>query len=381
LRRDPSNTGWRRDRGNLLADFGFSLMNAGSYADALVRFEQAIDNHRDLTAVDPANTAWRSDLSRFSTRAGDALQYLGRMDDAQARFVEARELRAELSARDPRNVPWKRSLAWAHAKLAILDTVRGNVDRAIAAHEQALALRRELVAGSKSHAGLRDELASTEVAFGKLLIGRDTPRAAELIRSGTELAKALHLGDPLDNSYKETYASALLASSELARARGDRRAQRAFLTDALAVAQIALDRAGQSATWPAFAAELHVRLAEVDAADGQARAAAVHWFLARDLLEGLADSGRLAAQRKPLLARARAQTAGLPRPAEMMAPGGPDVIAPAPSGDPGAPAPAPPAPPAPRPGGAPPSSEGYLPALDPNIEPTYDLPLDLDSPQ
>jgi serine/threonine protein kinase len=314
VRRDPSNTAWRRDRGNLLADLGFSLMAAGSYSDSLVRFEQALDNHRDLVAVDPANTAWQSDLSRFSTRAGDALQYLGRMDEALSRFAEARELRAALSARDPKNVPWKRSLAWAHAKLAIFHTLRNSLDRALASHEQALVLRQELVAGSKSYAGLRDELASTEVALGKLLIGRDPARATQLIGHGTELSKALHESDPLDNTYKETYASALLGSSELARARGDRAAAYQALTEALAVAQIALDRTGQSATWPAFAAELHIRLAEIET---RRDAAIAHWFTARDLLESLADSGRLAFHRKPLLLRARAQTANLTRPTSL----------------------------------------------------------------
>ncbi len=362
VRRDPSNTAWKRDRGNLLADFGFSLLAAGSYADALTRFEQALANQRDLVAVDPANTAWQSDLSRFSTRAGDALQYLGRMDEALARFVEARELRAALSARDPKNVPWKRSLAWAHAKLAIFYTVRGDPARAIDAHEQALVLRKDLVAGSRSHAGLRDELASTEVALGKQLLGRDLPRAAELIEAGSQLAKALHQGDPLDNTYKETYASALLGSAELAKIRGDRPAARQALLEALAIAQIALDRAGQSATWPAFAADLHVRIAESFAADGKRADAIVHWFRARDLLEGLADSGRLSFERKPLLVRARAQTANVARPASLgtgalpEAPGGPGGSRVDLDG------------PAPRPPQAPPQGTEHTP-IDPPLAP------------
>ncbi len=377
VRRDPSNTAWKRDRGILLADFGFSLMVAGSYADALVRFEQAIANQRDLLAVDPANTAWQADLSRFSTRAGDALQYMGRWDEALARFAEARELRAAMSARDPKNVPWKRSLAWAHAKLAVFHTVRGALDRAIPSHEQALVLRKELVAGSKDHAGLRDELASTEIALGKLLISRDPPRAAQLLEDGAALAKALHEGDPLDNMYKETYASALLGKAELARAKGDREAARAALTEALAIAQIALDRAGQSATWPGFAADLHIRLAELEP---RREAALIHWFTARDLLGGLADSGRLSAERKPLLVRARAQTANLPRPAALQ-PG--DAAAPS-EGAPGAaPAPEAPAPSAP----ATPSWRGA--PLDPPMSPPLDysespkqlVPSDLGPPQ
>lgn len=310
IRRDPSNTEWKRGRGNLLADFGFSLLAAGSYADALARFEQAIDNHRDLAAVDPANTAWQSDLSRFSTRAGDALQSLGRMDEALARFEEARALRSELSARDDKNVPWKRSLAWAHAKIALFHTLRGATDRAIAAHEAALLLRRELFTGSRSHAGLQDELASTEVALGKLLIARAPERAAELIGDGTALARALHLADPIDNTYNETFASALLGSADLARARGDRRAGHAALTEALAVAQVALDRAAQNAMWPGFAAELHARLADVEKAEGKNAQAAAHWAAARDLLESLLASGRLPSYRKSLLQRVRIHAPG-----------------------------------------------------------------------
>jgi serine/threonine protein kinase len=390
LRRDPSNTAWRRDRGNLLADFGFSLMAAGNYADALTRFEQALHNHRDLVAVDPANTAWQADLSRFSTRAGDALQYLGRMEEALARFDEARALRAELSARDPKNVPWKRSLAWANAKLAVFYTVRGDPALAIAAHEQALTLRKELVAGSKSHAGLRDELASTEVALGKQLLARDLPRAAELIEDGQRLAKALHEGDPLDNTYKETYASALLAAAELGRARGDRAAARAALTSALAVAQTAMARAGQSATWPAFAADLHIRLAELLAADGKRADSLGHWFAARDLLERLAATGRISFERKPLLLRARAQTAGAARPASgatsppspaldspappPSSPGAPAVPSPAPRS---APARAPSSPPGP-PASADPEQRARIRtrALDRGVDRTFVHPVD-----
>ncbi len=373
-RRDPSNTAWRRDRGNLLADFGFSLMAAGSYNDALLRFEQAIHNHRDLVAVDPANTAWRSDLSRYSTRAGDALQYLGRMDEALARFDEARKLRAELSARDPGNVPWKRSLAWAHAKLAVFYTVDGDPDRAALAHEAALALRKELVAGSKSHAGLRDELASTEVALGKQLLASDLPRAAELIEDGHRLAKALHEADPIDNTYRETYASSLLALSELARARGDRAAARDSLAAALSVAQAALVRAGQSATWPGFAADLSLRLAELYAAEGKRAEALHHWFVARDLLEGLAATGRLSFERKPLLARVRVQTAGRARPAPPTPPA-PTTTAPELAPSPGATPPgAGSAPSAPHSGAPappiPPSAPPTKPARQRSVEPS-----------
>ena len=256
-------------------------------------------------------------------------------------------------------------------------TVRGALDRAIPSHEQALVLRKELVAGSKDHAGLRDELASTEIALGKLLISRDPPRAAQLLEDGAALAKALHEGDPLDNMYKETYASALLGKAELARAKGDREAARAALTEALAIAQIALDRAGQSATWPGFAADLHIRLAELEP---KREAALIHWFTARDLLGGLADSGRLSAERKPLLVRARAQTANLPRPAALQ-PG--DAAAPS-EGAPGAaPAPEAPAPSAP----ATPSWRGA--PLDPPMSPPLDysespkqlVPSDLGPPQ
>lgn len=310
IRRDPSNTTWKRDRGNMLADFGFALMAAGSYRDALARFEQAIANHADLVAIDPENTAWQSDASRFSTRAGDALQYLGRMDEARARFEEALALRAALSMRDPKNVPWRRQLAWAHAKLAVFHSLAGAPEQAIAAHEQALSVRQELVAASKSHAGLRDELASTQIALGKLLIARAPARAGELIAAGRELAQGLYAADPNDNSYKETLCSALIAAAELARARQDRATMRAHLAEALTVAQQALARAGQSASWPGITADLHTKLAELDLAEGKRDEATAHFQQARTLLERLATTGRLPAHRKGLLARVRNQTPG-----------------------------------------------------------------------
>jgi hypothetical protein len=78
------------------------------------------------------------------------------------------------------------------------------------------------------------------------------------------------------------------------------------LSEALAIARGAADRAPHNLHWPGFLAEIHAGLAELASARGDRRAAAVAWKAARDALEPLASTGRLTPQRKALLDRARA---------------------------------------------------------------------------
>jgi hypothetical protein len=79
----------------------------------------------------------------------------------------------------------------------------------------------------------------------------------------------------------------------------------ATLALAQEVATEAARRAPQNARWPGWLAEIHAALADAAAAKGDTKTAAAEWKAARDLLEPLAQTGRLPAQRTPLLARAR----------------------------------------------------------------------------
>ena len=51
-----------------------------------------------------------------------------------------------------------------------------------------LALRTTLVAGSPAQGGFKNELASSEIALGRLLAATAPARAADLIRSGIDIA-------------------------------------------------------------------------------------------------------------------------------------------------------------------------------------------------
>jgi hypothetical protein len=77
------------------------------------------------------------------------------------------------------------------------------------------------------------------------------------------------------------------------------------LAEALGIAADAAARSPQNAHWPGYVAEIHVGLAEVAAATGDARTAATEWKLALEILEPLAKVSRLPAPRKALLDRAR----------------------------------------------------------------------------
>jgi serine/threonine protein kinase len=304
--RDPANVTWRRLRGNIESDFGFALLDAGEYQAGLTQLGVSIETQRDLVARDPKSTTWQADLSRSYTRAGDALLYLGELDRAIATYRQALDIRTVLVAKDPKSPPYRRSMAWSHAKLASAYTARNDLPRAIEAHEQALALRTALVNESPGQGGFRNELAVTEVALGKLVAASDPKRSTELIGAGLLRARALFAADP-NNESKETLVQSLIAQADAARTTGDTRLRVAALTEARTVALAAAERAASNVRWAGHLAEIHAGLAELAAARGDRAAVIAAWASVRELLEPLARDGRLAAQRKPLLDRARAR--------------------------------------------------------------------------
>jgi tetratricopeptide (TPR) repeat protein len=305
-RRDPANTTWRRLRGNLESDYGFALLDAGDYKAGLEQLGVAIATQQDLVGRDPQSTTWQGDLSRSYTRAGDAQLDLGDADRGIEHYRLALEIRRELVAKDPRSAPFRRSVAWSYTKLANAYAYKNDAPRAIEAHEEALALRRQLVDESPGQGGFRNELASTEAALGKLLAVSDPKRSKQLIADGLARSRALVAADAMSNEPKETLTQGLLAEAAAARMTNDATTRERALSEALAIARAAADRAPHNVHWPGFLAEIHAGLAELASARGDHRAAAAAWKAAREALEPLATAGRLTAHRKALLDRARA---------------------------------------------------------------------------
>jgi tetratricopeptide (TPR) repeat protein len=304
-RRDPANTTWHRLRGNLESDFGFALLDAGDYKASLAQLGLAIATQEQLTARDPRSTTWQGDVSRSYTRSGDAQLHVGEIDRGIAQYRQALEIRQALVAKDPRSAPYRRSVAWSHAKLANAYMLKRDLPHAIEAHEQALVLRSALVAESPGQGGFRTELAATECALGRLVAGSDRARSPQLIASGLARARAQVTADPINNDAKQTLIQCLLAQADAAATTHD--ASRAtVLAEALSVARAAAERAPHNVHWAGYLAEIHAGLAELAAARGDAAGQAAAWASVRGLLEPLVKPGRLSAQRKPLLDRARA---------------------------------------------------------------------------
>ena len=302
-RRDPTNTVWHRDRGNLMSNLGFALLDVGEFAEGLQDLELAIETQTALVAKDEKALAWQGDLSRSYLRTGDGYVYSNDIPKAISFYEKALEIRTKLSAADPKSAPYRRSVSWAHTKLGNAYAQLSRFDAAIEAHEKALALRMKLVTEAPAHTGFKNELASTEIALGKLLAPRDAKRAKELVAAGLTRARELVDGDAVNVEWKETLTQGLIASAEIARVTSDRVARAAALEEARVLADASVARAPQNAHWPGYVAEIHAGLAE-SATDP--KIAAAEWKLARDTLEPLAQAKRLPATRKALLERARA---------------------------------------------------------------------------
>ncbi|MBA3392058.1 MAG: serine/threonine protein kinase [Deltaproteobacteria bacterium] len=303
VRREPSNTIWKRRRGGLYADLGFALLDSGDFKGGLAELDRAVECQQDLLARDPKSAQFAIDLSRSYMRAGDGHLYLGAIDDGIAKYELSLDIRQKLAKKDAKSAPYRRALAWSLHKLANAHAQKGDVPRALANHERVLAIRTKLVEESPTQSGFKNELASTEVALGRLLVRTDSKRAGELIDAGVDRARALVAADALSNEWKETLTQGLLARAEAARATNAPAVRKETLEAALAVATAGSQRAPQNPQWPGFLAEIHIGFAEL-AGDRGTRLAS--YKVVRDLLEPLASTGRLPAVRKNLLDRARA---------------------------------------------------------------------------
>ncbi|MDQ3370692.1 MAG: serine/threonine-protein kinase, partial [Myxococcota bacterium] len=235
VRRDPANTLWKRRRGGLYADLGFALLDSGDFTGALAQLDLAIEGQQELVARDPKSAQWLIDLSRSYLRAGDGHVYLGAFDKGVATYQLSLEIREQLVERDPKSAPYRRARAWSLHKLANVHAIKGELARAVELHEAVLAVRRRLVEEAPAQSGFKNELATTEIALGRLLARGDARRGGALIASGLERARTLIAADAHSNEWKETVTQGLLARAELARITGDAGARQAALDEALTV--------------------------------------------------------------------------------------------------------------------------------------------------
>ncbi len=302
-RRDPTNTSWKRQRAILLSNLGFAQLDIGEFKLGLEQLQVATDLQKELVGKDPKVLAWQGDLSRSYNRSGDGYIYVNELDRGIEMYKLALEIRAKMAKSDPKSSPYRRAVAWSHAKLAGAYTSKLDVGAAEDEHDRALTLRAKLVEESPAHSGFRNELASTEIALGKLLVKANARRARELIDAGLARARALVSGDPINGEWKETLITGLLAQAELARVAGDSKTRSLALNEAKTFVHAVADRAPTNAHWPGYVAEVHIGLAEVA---GDPKLAAAEFKIARDVLEPLAKTDRLPATRKNLLDRARA---------------------------------------------------------------------------
>ena len=303
VQRDPQNTLWKRRRGGLLADLGFALLDSGDFKGGLAQLDLAAEAQKEMIARDPKNSTWQMDLSRSYMRAGDGHLYLGAFDEGIAHYELSLKIRQKLSDKDPKSAPYRRSTAWSLHKLANAYALKNETQRAIETHEKVLALRKQLAAEAPAQSGFKNELASTEIALGKLLARSDAKRGKELIDAGLEKARALVTADAVSNEWKETLTQGLLAHADCDRVAGNAKSRAASLDEAMTVALAGSQRAPQNPQWQGFLAEIHAGYAELAATPAD-RAAS--WKAVRDLLEPLQQTGRLPAVRKNLLERARA---------------------------------------------------------------------------
>ena len=136
-------------------------------------------------------------------------------------------------------------------------------------------------------------------------------RAGQTTRQPGFQDRELASRDPINQEWKETLVQGLLARAAHAGAPGmppkvPAKVGEDALAEALGIAQAAAAAPAHNVHWPGLLADVHAALAGAARARGDRRAAAASWQAVRAALEPLAKAGRLSAQRKAQLDRARA---------------------------------------------------------------------------
>ena len=312
LRKDPGNATWARERGLALSNWGMAVIDKGDARNATQLLEMARANHAALLAKDPDNRIWQVDLSRIHFRLADAELWRGDVRGALADYQAARDIRTKILAADPKNPLWRRLVAWSDAKIGLAQLQGNDFDAALAASTTARDARAELLAGSPGNAGLRDELAQAELA-----IARVHARAGRVAEAATAIDRAVAIAGKLVNDdevnvgWKETLVTALIVRGDLALARGKAAAALADADRAVVQGLVALAASPESAVWIMAVAEARflraraVRALGAGASPAQRDGADEDVTAAYDLLDKLAESGRLAADHQPLWTRVK----------------------------------------------------------------------------
>ena len=315
LRKDAGNAAWRRERGIILSNWGYALLEPGDADGAIRLLEQGLVNHTTLVQQDPTNTSWLIDLSRLHFRLGDSRLWKGELAGALDQYVAARTIRERLLARDPKSPLWRRLVAWSDSKISYAHWIGGDLAKARKAGESALDLRAQLHDESPDQALVRNELALSEIQLGRVHLSGGEPGLGEArAERGIALIDKLVVADAINVEWKETLVGGLLVRAELRLASGNPAGAVADTTRAETEATLALAVAPGSAVWPALRAEARwirsrARLAPAATATptAAARTAARADLDAAFLeLDTLVRSGRLSGDKRPVFDRVAA---------------------------------------------------------------------------
>ena len=312
LRKDPGNATWRRERGLILSNWGYALLDPGDADGAARLLGQGLENHAVLVKQDPDNTSWLIDLSRLHFRLGDARLWKGDMLAALDEYVAARTIREKLLDRDPKSPLWRRLVAWSDSKISYAHLVAGDLAKARKAGESALMLRTQLREESPDQALVQNELALSEIQLGRIhLRAGEHDEGEARAERGIALAEKLVALDAINVEWKETLVSGLLVRAELQLAAGDAAAALADATRAEREAGLARQSSPSSAVWPALHGEAlwlrsRARAAGPSPSLADIAAARADRDAAFEVLDGLARAGKLAGDKRDLLARVTA---------------------------------------------------------------------------
>jgi len=312
LRKDAGNAAWRRERGLVLSNWGYALIDRGDARNATELLDQALANHTILAAKDPTNTSWQMDLSRIHFRLADALVWRGDYRGALGEYAAARAIRIALLHKDPTSPLWRRLVAWADGKIAYAELLAGEQELALTSALASREARTTLSTASPNQAGLRNELAQSEILVARVhaKAGRATDALAAVDR-GIDGAAKLVADDEVNLEWKETLVGGLIL-------RGDLRLTRGGAADALADADravvqslVAVAASPESAVWTMLAAEARflraraVRGLGARATPAQLENAEEDLASAYTIFDKLAENGHLASDRQPVWARVK----------------------------------------------------------------------------
>jgi serine/threonine protein kinase/tetratricopeptide (TPR) repeat protein len=224
------------------SNLGNLLRATGRLKEAETAQTDALTIRKQLAADFPARPEFRQDLAMSHNNLGNLLRDTGRLKEAETAYAHALTIRKQLTADFPNEPEFRYELAKSHYNLGNLLRDTGRFKEAETAYAHALAVFKQLAADNPTRPEFRQGQARSHHDLADTLCGMGRLKEAEAaFADALTIRKQLAADFPDQPDVRSELAHTLGMLAQLCNWRRDFKAGKAYLDDALAHHQAALE--------------------------------------------------------------------------------------------------------------------------------------------